>query len=117
LPNLRNYKVLQTVVSHLGASPLGLASAQVRLFQKTHQTQTYFSSPNSNFPGPFLRRLPLIHPGICPLILAGMGSGVSSTVCSKGEMHCKVGKVNCSSNGLGSEFFRPAKKAMRTKSK
>lgn len=39
----------------------------------------YLSSPNSNFPGPFLRKLPLIHVGIVPLIAVGIASGVSST--------------------------------------
>lgn len=38
----------------------------------------YLSSPNSNFPGPFLRKLPLIHVGIVPLTAVGMASGVSS---------------------------------------
>lgn len=38
----------------------------------------YLSSPNSNFPGPFLRKLPLIHVGIAPLMAVGIGWGVSS---------------------------------------
>lgn len=44
----------------------------------------YLSSPNSNFPGPFLKKLPLSQAGIVPLVVVGMGSGVSSTECTKG---------------------------------
>lgn len=46
----------------------------------------YLSFPNSNFPGPFLRKLPLIHVGIVPLIVVGIGSGVSSIVCTRAAM-------------------------------
>lgn len=46
----------------------------------------YLSFPNSNFPGPFLRKLPLIHVGIVPVIVVGMGSGVSSTERTKGAI-------------------------------
>lgn len=49
-------------------------------FQKV---KMYLSSPNSNFPGPFLRKLPLIQVGIHPLIVVGIGSGVSSADCTK----------------------------------
>lgn len=39
----------------------------------------YLSSPNSNFPGPFLRKLPLIHVGTVPVMVVEISSGVSST--------------------------------------
>lgn len=71
---------------------------------KFHFKESYLSLPNSNLPGPFLSRFPLIHLGICPLILAGMGSGVSSTLCTKGEMHCSplgLWLRICSLDGLG----------------
>lgn len=47
----------------------------------------YLSSPNSNFPGPFLRKLPLIHVGIVPLTVVGIVSGVSSTDVTSGAKH------------------------------
>lgn len=46
----------------------------------------YRSSPNSNFPGPFLKKLPLIHDGMCPWIVLGMGSGVSFAELTRGAM-------------------------------
>lgn len=46
----------------------------------------YLSFPNSNFPGPFLRKLPLIQVGTVPLMVVGIGSGVSSTERTSGAM-------------------------------
>lgn len=63
----------------------------------------YLSSPNSNFPGPFLRKLPLIHVGIVPLIVVGIASGVSSTEVTRAAMlssplacgqRCQLGTKN-----------------------
>ncbi len=50
----------------------------------TYLMLTYLSFPNSNFPGPFLRKLPLIHDGMVPLMVVEMGSGVSSTERTRG---------------------------------
>lgn len=47
----------------------------------------YLSVPNSNFPGPFLRKLPLIQAGIDPFTVVGMGSGVSSAEQTRGAKH------------------------------
>lgn len=47
----------------------------------------YLSVPNSNFPGPFLRKLPLIQGGIVPFMVVGMGSGVSSAERTRGAKH------------------------------
>lgn len=47
----------------------------------------YLSVPNSNFPGPFLRKLPLIQGGIVPSMVVGMGSGVSSAERTRGAKH------------------------------
>lgn len=47
----------------------------------------YLSVPNSNFPGPFLRKLPLIQGGIVPSMFVGMGSGVSSAERTRGAKH------------------------------
>lgn len=47
----------------------------------------YLSVPNSNFPGPFLRKLPLIQGGIVPFMVVGMGSGVSSAEWTRGAKH------------------------------
>lgn len=53
-------------------------------FPYTWYVFKYLSSPNSNFPGPFLRKLPLIHVGIVPLTVVGIASGVSSTDVTSG---------------------------------
>lgn len=50
---------------------------------------SYLLSPNSNLPGPFLRKLPVIQQGISPLITVLMGSGVSSTVLTRGPMNSR----------------------------
>lgn len=47
----------------------------------------YLSVPNSNFPGPFLRKLPLIQGGIVPFMVVGMGLGVSSAERTRGAKH------------------------------
>ena len=44
------------------------------------------SSPNSNFPGPFLRKLPLIQDGMVPLMVVEIGWGVSSAELTRGAM-------------------------------
>lgn len=49
----------------------------------------YLLSPNSNLPGPFLRKLPVTQEGIWPLITVLMGSGVSSTELTRGPMNSR----------------------------
>lgn len=48
---------------------------------------THLLLPISNFPGPFLRKLPLIQEGMLPVIVVVMGSGVSSTEQTRFSMH------------------------------
>lgn len=43
-------------------------------------------SPNSNFPGPLRRRLPLIQEGMVPCTSVEIGSGVSSTERTRGAI-------------------------------
>lgn len=56
------------------------------VLKKSTKKVKYRSSPNSNLPGPFLRKLPLIHDGMCPLMVLGMGSGVSCAELTRGAM-------------------------------
>lgn len=55
----------------------------------SHILPSYLLSPNSNLPGPFLRKLPVIQEGISPLITVLMGSGVSSTELTRGPMNSR----------------------------
>lgn len=101
---LRKKKLKDALNSHEGGSPFRFWQSSAQNHLKIHLKETYLSLPNSNLPGPFLSRFPLIHLGMCPLILAGMGSGVSSTLCTKGEMHCSprgLWQGICSLDGLG----------------
>ena len=50
------------------------------------KNSTHFWFPNSNFPGPFLSRLPEIQEGMLPRTSVAMGSGVSSTERTRGAM-------------------------------
>lgn len=47
---------------------------------------TYWWFPNSNLPGPLRSKCPQIHVGMLPVMVVGMGSGVSSTLRNNGAM-------------------------------
>lgn len=69
------------ILLHLHSELMQRMSALCNIFKVLSK---YLSSPNSNFPGPFLKKLPLIQAGIVPLVVVGMGSGVSSPECTNG---------------------------------
>ncbi len=64
--------------------------------------------PISNFPGPFLRKLPLIQEGMLPVIVVVMGSGVSSAEHTRFSMHGRPWtSVKCWSLFCNLVFFQP----------
>lgn len=76
---------------------------------------THFWFPISNFPGPFLKKFPLIHSGIRPTTCVPMGSGVSSTETTIFSMHGRPWtSVKCLAFFLDLESLRAVREKLET---